>query len=119
MRRGQTAESRLDPAHGWTKLELMKAVSGGGAPEGEERHGTRRGGLSNKTFDLLRKAARINGPPHGGLNWVFGPEQVAAMVRTAEGGRFTERGKPIAEAWRALLAERGVFVEEREIKKRR
>ena len=30
----------------------------------------------------------------------------------AEGGTFTERGKPAAEAWRVLVAERGVDLPE-------
>jgi len=74
---------------GWTKQELMSAS-----------------GLSAKTFDMIRKAARVRGPSHGGLGWVFSAADVETMVGRAESGRFSERGGPAAAAWRGLLAER-------------
>ncbi|MCC6429072.1 MAG: hypothetical protein IT435_19915 [Phycisphaerales bacterium] len=60
-------------------------------------------GLSSKTFDMIRKAARVKGPPHGGLNWVFPRADVEILIERAASGRFTERGPPAAAAWRALL----------------
>lgn len=71
---------------GFTKEELLEA-----------------GDLSSKTFDMIRKAARVKGPAHGGLSFFFPIEDVAALVRTAEGGRFTERGGPAAQGWRKHL----------------
>jgi len=68
--------------------------------------------LSAKTFDLIRKAARVSGPGHGGLTWVFSPEDLVALVKRAESGGFTERGVPAARAWRGLLAERGHVMDE-------
>ncbi|MCC6320595.1 MAG: hypothetical protein IT438_04065 [Phycisphaerales bacterium] len=103
MRRGQNSSSTNNPTAGWTKQELMAAVD-----VSESGGGGRRPGLSPKTFDLIRKAARVKGPSHGGLTWVFSADDVAAMIRCAEGGRFTERGEPVAQAWRKLLSERGV-----------
>lgn len=74
------------PRDGFTKEELLEA-----------------GDLSSKTFDMIRKAARVKGPAHGGLGFFFPMEDVAALVRTAEGGRFSERGGPAAEGWRKHL----------------
>jgi hypothetical protein len=71
---------------GWTKAELVEAC-----------------GLSAKTFDTVRKAARVRGPSHGGLNWVFSREDVEAMIHRAESGRFTEVGPGMADAWRKLM----------------
>ena len=82
------------PETGWTKQELIDAS-----------------GLSAKTFDSLRKAARVRGPSHGGLNWVFSIEDVIALIHRAESGQWTERGGPAGVAWRALLAEHGVEIE--------
>src|SRR5262245_14441265 len=96
MRRGQDPSSRLDPSQGFTKQELLDVS-----------------GLSAKTFDTLRKAARIRGPGHGGLNWVFSPDDVIALIHRAEGGNCTERGAPAAIAWRALLDENGINVPEK------
>ncbi len=79
------------PRSGWTKQDLIDAS-----------------GLSAKTFDTLRKAARVRGPSHGGLNWVFSEDDVVALVHRAESGQWTERGGPAGVAWRALLAERGI-----------
>jgi hypothetical protein len=67
--------------------------------------------LSSKTFDLIRKAARVRGPTHGGLNWEFSLEDVLLLIHAAEGGRFTERGAPAAIAWRAMLQEQGIQVD--------
>ncbi len=80
---------------GWTKRELMEA-----------------GDISAKTFDLIRKAARVRGPGHGGLDWEFSAADVASLVQRAESGTFTERGGQAAAAWRKLLQERGVEVAE-------
>lgn len=94
MRRGQDPNTRLDADEGFTKQELLTAS-----------------GLSPKTFDSIRKAARIRGPSHGGLNWVFSLDDVIALVRRAESGTFTERGGPAAQAWRGLLADEGIEIE--------
>lgn len=100
---GEEEEAEGDGAsEGITKQELLEAA-----------------GISSKTFDTIRKAARIKGPSHGGLSWVFSIEDVVALVKKAESGRFTERGEPAAKAWRALLLERGVRIESDEGPKRR
>ena len=88
-----TRDSEKVPDSGWTKQELLESS-----------------GLSPKTFDALRKAARIRGPGHGGLNWVFSAEDVAALIHRAESGQWTERGGPAGLAWRALLAEKGIEI---------
>lgn len=80
-----------DPDQGMTKGELLEACN-----------------LSGKSFDTLRKAARISGPSHGGLNHVFSYDDVAALIRRAESGHFIDRCADAARAWRTLLAERGV-----------
>ncbi len=64
--------------------------------------------LSSKTFDLIRKAARVRGPSHGGLSFEFSLDDVRLLIHTAQGGRFTERGAPAAIAWRAMLQEHGI-----------
>lgn len=74
-----------DPVDGFTKEQLLEA-----------------GELSSKTFDMIRKAARVKGPAHGGLGFVFSLDDVVALVKTAQGGRFTERGGPAAKGWRTL-----------------
>lgn len=89
MRRGQ--ERRQSDGEGFTKRELLEAS-----------------GLSSKTFDSIRKAARIRGPGHGGLDWLFSYADLAALIRRAESGQWSERGAPAAAAWRELLRERGV-----------
>lgn len=86
--------NRNDPSQGWTKQELLDASD-----------------LSAKTFDSLRKAARIKGPGHGGLSWVFSIDDLIALIHRAESGQWTERGAPAAVAWRSLLAERGIELE--------
>lgn len=94
MRRGQNSSSKVDPDLGFTKLELLETS-----------------GLSAKTFDLIRKAARVSGPTHGGNLWVFSIEDVVSLVQRAESGRFSERGGPAGTAWRVLLEEKGVRME--------
>lgn len=78
-------------SNGWTKQELMDAA-----------------GLSAKTFDTIRKAARVKGPTHGGLTHVFGVEDLITLTKKAGGGTFTERGGPAVKAWTAMLVEAGV-----------
>ncbi len=91
MRRGQTRPEPTDPNRTFFKRELV-AVSG----------------LSAKTFDTIRKAARVKGPSHGGLGWAFSAEDVMAIIARAESGTFSERGGIPAAAWRVLLAERNI-----------
>ncbi len=79
----------------WTKRELLAVCQ-----------------LSAKTFDMFRKAARVKGPSHGGLSHVFSAADVIAIIVKCEGGSFTERGGPPAQAWRKLLADAGVRVPE-------
>jgi hypothetical protein len=106
MGRGQTPTRQSnDPDEGWTKQELIEAAGATAAESNDPP-------LSPKTFDLIRKAARVRGPTHGGMTWVFSPEDLVALVQRAEGGAFTERGLPAARAWRALLAERGIHLQE-------
>lgn len=82
--------SRLppQPSRGWTKQELLDACD-----------------LSPKSFDKLRKAARIRGPSHGGLSWVFSLEDVQALIHRARGGNFSEIGPAAADAWERLIQE--------------
>lgn len=94
MRPSRHRSANPTPEEGLTKAHLLETS-----------------GLSSKTFDMIRKAARVRGPSHGGLSWVFSLDDVARMVRTAEGGRFTERGGPAGAAWRVMLSERGVTLE--------
>ena len=96
MRRGQTDRDDLygnevSGELGWTKAVLLEAAD-----------------ISAKTFDVIRKTARVRGPSHGGLSWIFNVEDMFTLIRVAEGGRFTERGKPAAAAWRTLMTEAGV-----------
>ncbi len=70
------------------------------------------GGLSAKTFDTIRKAARVKGPSHGGLTHVFGVDDLIALTKKAGGGSFSERGGPAAQAWKTLLKEAGVRVDD-------
>jgi len=95
MRTFRSDRNPGDTDLGWTKEELLDA-----------------GGISSKTFDMIRKASRVKGPGHGGLDWVFTVDELQTIIRTAEGGRFTERGAPAAAGWRGLLIERGVVMEE-------
>jgi hypothetical protein len=78
---------------GWTKQELMNA-----------------GELSAKAFDRLRKAARVRGPSHGGLKWIFSVDDLVALVKRAESGSFSDFRAGTARAWRELLKVRGVEV---------
>ncbi len=92
MRRGQTRSETLPHnTPGWSKQDLMDAS-----------------GLSAKSFDTIRKAARVSGPNHGGLNWLFNADDVHKLIHRAESGSFTERGFPAATGWRALLSEAGL-----------
>lgn len=84
MRRGQTKDDRN--TEGFTKQHLIEAAA-----------------ISAKTFDMIRKAARVRGPGHGGLNWVFSRDDVQALIHRARSGRFTERGPGPATAWEGLL----------------
>lgn len=86
MGRGRQTQAPAGP--GFTKQDLLDAS-----------------GLSPKTFDMIRKAARVRGPGHGGLAWVFSAEDVAALASRAESGTFSHRGPPAAAAWRTLLSE--------------
>ncbi len=94
MGRGQNIDPNSRNTHGVTKQELCDT-----------------GDISPKTFDLLRKAARVRGPSHGGNTWVFTLEDIAALIQKAESGSFTERGGYAAKAWRRLLEEHGVQLE--------
>lgn len=101
MRRAFRPQSRFpdqEPDHptptGWTKQELLDAI-----PEGE---------LSPKTFDTIRKAARVRGPSHGGRNHIFSPDDLIALIDKCESGRFTERGPVAAAVWRGLLKQAGL-----------
>lgn len=85
MGRGKTVFNNI--TDGFTKRQLLEA-----------------GGLSPKTFDAIRKAARVRGPGHGGLDWMFSREDVKALIHRARSGRFTERGPGPAAAWERLLA---------------
>lgn len=77
----------------WTKAELVEAA-----------------GVSPKTFDTIRKAARVRGPTHGGRNHIFDGPDLIALIHRVESGRFTEIGPPIAQAWRRLLTEAGLVM---------
>jgi hypothetical protein len=84
MRRGQTREERN--TEGFTKQQLLDA-----------------GQVSSGVFDTIRKAARVRGPTHGGLNWIFTREEIGILIQRARSGRFTERGPAAAEGWERLL----------------
>lgn len=80
-----------DPNLVFTKRELLEAA----------------GGLSSGVFDTLRKAARVKGPGHGGLDWEFSVDDVRALIHRAGSGNFTERGEKAVPGWQALLESRG------------
>ena len=106
MGRGQNTTRQSTPAsNGWTKQELLDAAASGSTGN-SDRDGP--APLSPKTFDLIRKAARIPGPTHGGMTWVFSASDLVALIQRAESGAFTDRGAPAAAAWRTLLAHRGI-----------
>src|SRR4051812_36744894 len=90
MRPGQMPRPEGDPHSHFSKRELLEAS-----------------GLSPKTFDTIRKAARVRGPGHGGMDWAFSVEDVRALIYKASGGSFSERGGPAVTAWTLLLEERG------------
>ena len=90
------AEDSTEPRPtGWTKGELMAAAD-----------------MSAKTFDTVRKAARIKGPTHGRLKHVFDEQDMFALIQRVDSGRFSVMGPAAARAWRALLAEAGVVMPE-------
>lgn len=78
---------------GWSKAELVEVS-----------------GLSPKTFDTIRKAARVSGPSHGGLKHIFDAQDLIALIQKAESGKFDRIGKPAAEGWRRLLTEAGLVM---------
>lgn len=96
MGRGQNIEPTEAPDLGWTKQELMDS-----------------GDISAKTFDLLRKAARVKGPSHGGLTHIYSVDDVVALILKGEGGTFSERAGAAATAWRALLESERIYMEPR------
>lgn len=90
-------EALADSTPGWTKQQLLEAIP--------DEHG---GAISPKTFDTIRKAARVSGPSHGGRNHVFSVQDLITLIEKAESGRFTERGGAPAAAWRGLLKQVGI-----------
>lgn len=93
MGRHRDNVDRTPSAEGIAKSDLLEAAQ-----------------ISSNTFDMIRKAARVTGPNHGGLKYVFTTEEVTRLTLKAESGKFTERGPPAGLAWRALLAEKGVVL---------
>lgn len=91
MRPGQSPRRQLPEGQAFTKSDLLDAAN-----------------ISPKTFDTIRKAARISGPGHGGMNWEFSLDEVHRLITRAESGTFSERGLPAALGWRRLLVERGL-----------
>jgi hypothetical protein len=87
--------TRLPAEEGWTKQQLMEAAD-----------------LSGKTFDTIRKAARVKGPTHGGLGYIFDEQDMFALIAKVESGRFSQIGPSAARSWRALLAEAGIQMPE-------
>ncbi|MBL8875540.1 MAG: hypothetical protein JNM86_07070 [Phycisphaerae bacterium] len=86
MRRGQTRRPNDTDPDAFSKQQLLDAAD-----------------ISSKTFDAIRKASRVRGPGHGGLNWMFSRADIEAIIKKAGSGNFTERGPAAAEAWRLLL----------------
>lgn len=86
MRRGQTRRPNDTDPNAFSKQQLLDAAD-----------------ISSKTFDAIRKASRVRGPGHGGLNWMFSRTDIEAIIKKADSGIFTERGPAAAEAWRLLL----------------
>ncbi len=87
MRKGQVRKPSPEPgARVFSKQQLLEVS-----------------GLSSNTFDTIRKAARVKGPSHGGLNWSFSEADVHELIRRAESGQWSERGTPAARAWRAMI----------------
>ncbi len=87
MRRGQTRRVPT-PGRTFTKAVLIEAA-----------------GVSPGFFDTIRKAARVRGPGHGGLSWIFSEEDLRNIIQRAQSGTFSERGAAPAAAWQALLDE--------------
>ncbi len=54
-------------------------------------------------FDSIRKAARVRGPAHGGMDWAFSRTDVEALIHRARDGRFRALASDAAAAWEALL----------------
>ncbi len=92
---GRGRQTQAPRGDGFTKQDLLAAS-----------------GLSAKTFDMIRKAALVRGPGHGGLAWVFSVADVEALVYRAEKGTFSDRGPPAAAAWRTMLADRAAVAPE-------
>jgi hypothetical protein len=86
--RRPAAHINSQPSRGWTKQELLDVCD-----------------LSPKAFDTIRKAARVKGPSHGGLSWVFSQDDILALIHRARSGTFTEIGPSAADAWEKLLNE--------------
>lgn len=89
------SRSRLPAEQGWTKQQLMEAAD-----------------ISGKTFDTIRKAARVKGPSHGGLGYIFDEQDMFALIAKTESGRFSQLGPAVAAAWRILLKEAGIQMPE-------
>ncbi len=92
--------------------QVRKPLPPAGVPRFSKSQLLEVSGLSGKTFDTIRKAARIKGPGHGGLDWMFTIEDVQALIHRAGSGSFSERGGPAASAWREMLREAGVELQE-------
>ena len=88
---GAPSDPDTVPEVGWTKHELMTA-----------------GDLSGRGFDTMRKAARVQGPTHGGLRHIFSADDLIRLIAKAESGKFTINGAQGAIAWRKMLAEAGI-----------
>jgi hypothetical protein len=95
MRKGQVRRELGQLGPRFTKQELVEAC-----------------GLSAKTFDTIRKAARVKGPGHGGMNWEFSADDVKMLIHRAASGSFSERGGAAVEAWQNLLREAGVKLDQ-------
>lgn len=84
MRRGQSP--RETPEGAFSKRELMHAAK-----------------MSAGLFDSIRKAARVRGPAHGGMDWAFSREDVLALIHRARDGRFRPLAIGASQAWETLL----------------
>lgn len=87
MRPRRETSNDAPAREGFSKQELLEAA-----------------GVSAKVFDSLRKAARVRGPSHGGLTWVFSRDDVRALIHRARSGNFTDHGPGAAEAWERMMA---------------
>lgn len=62
------------------------------------------GAISSGIFDAIRKASRVKGPSHGGLDWLFHPDDIKTLIAQCRKKTHTERGgEQIAQAWEALM----------------